>query len=52
MSRQLFDIWEDPIGSGEWNAQMINFVGHFKSEAQAQRYVTAVKAERKKLGLK
>jgi len=48
---KLFDIWETPE-SGDWNAQLVNFVGHFATEELANRYVAAVKDYRQKNGLK
>lgn len=47
----LYDIWES-AEAGWWCAQLVNFIGHFNSEAAAQRYVAAVRVERKRLGLK
>ena len=57
MPRQLYEIWlsdselESPAAQ-QWCLQMHNYVAHFKTEAQAQRYVAAVKTERKRQGLK
>jgi len=48
---KLFDIWETPE-AGDWNAQLVNFVGHFKTEELARRYVAAVIDYRTKNGLK
>jgi len=50
-AHKLFDIWET-TASGDWNAQLVNFVGHFKTEDQARRYVAAVIDYRTKNGLK
>ena len=57
MPRQLYEIWlsdselESPAAQ-PWCLQMHNYVAHFKTEAQAQRYIAAVKTERKRQGLK
>lgn len=57
MPRQLYEIWLDETGlesapAQPWCLQMHNYIAHFKTEAQAQRYIAAVKTERKKQGLK
>ena len=43
--RILFDIWLSDA-TGLWCAQLVNFIGHFKSQEQAQRYVDGVKKYR------
>jgi hypothetical protein len=53
MKRELYDIWEDKtFATRPWLVQLVDYVAHFATEAQAQRYVTAIKTERKRLGLK
>jgi len=42
---KLFDIWLSDA-TGLWCAQLVNFIGHFKSQEQAQRYVDGVKKHR------
>jgi predicted amidohydrolase len=53
VKHELYDIWFDETARRlAWKVQLIDYVAGFETEGQAQRYVTAVKAERKKLGLK
>lgn len=56
-SRKLYEIWQDETGLAapskkSWCLQMHNYVAHFETEIQAQRYASAVQLERKKQGLK
>jgi uncharacterized protein (UPF0548 family) len=44
-SHALFDIWEHRAGA-QWCAQLVNFIGHFKTQEAAQRYVDGVKKHR------
>jgi hypothetical protein len=60
MQHELYDIWEveltDNISKVDldkpWKVQLIKYVANFPTQGAAQRYVNAVKAERKKQGLK
>ena len=43
--RKLFDVWENKAAN-MWCAQLVNFIGHFKTQEAAQRYVDGVKKHR------
>ena len=44
---KLFDIWLNET-TGLWCAQLVSFIGHFKSQEQAQWYVDGVKKYRER----
>ena len=44
---KFLDIWE--TGS-EWRAQMVNYIGHFKTKEHAEKFVNAVRVFRKSQG--
>jgi hypothetical protein len=51
--RELYEIWEVPSRSYHpISVQLVNYVANFRTREMAERYIAAVKAERKKLGLK
>jgi len=55
MSRSLYDIWleeKPPIPKLPYRAQMVNYVGSFKSQEAAEVYVTSIKKVREDKGLK
>ena len=53
MEHSLYDAWEvDSDSKTPWRVQLINYVARFKSESDAQKYVVAVRRERKRMGLK
>lgn len=53
MSHALYDTWEvESDFKTPWRVQLLNYVARFKSESDAQKYVVAVRRERKRLGLK
>jgi len=53
VSHQLYDVWAETPTSPKtamfgWKAQLINFVGIFKTEELAHKYVDAVRKLNKK----
>ena len=49
MTHALYDIWEEK--GIDWRAQLVNFVGTFRTRALAEKYVASVKEYRAKNGL-
>jgi hypothetical protein len=46
-SPQLFNIWENPERPVmAWHAQMVNYVAHFNTREEAERFVASVQASR------
>ena len=44
MTRQLYEIWQyDDLSYLPWRAQMRNYIAHFQTEQQAQRYVATLR---------
>ena len=55
MVHDRYDIWEEPNSPNPkvmWRAQLVNYVGGFKSREAAESFVVGVKAYREKEGLK
>ena len=55
MARERYEIWEDvdsPNPEVTWRAQLVNYIGGFKTREAAERFVEGVKVYRKKKGLK
>ena len=46
MAHALYDIWEEK--GIDWRAQLVNFVGTFRTRALAEKYVASVKEYRAK----
>lgn len=49
MKRELFAIWKDEKPTRvthPYSAQLVNYVGCFSSQAEAERFVVAIKAAR------
>ena len=49
MTHALYDIWEEK--GIDWRAQLVNFVGTFRTRALAEKYVASVNEYRAKNGL-
>jgi hypothetical protein len=49
MKRELFSIWEElefPVNTpwvGPWRAHMVNYVAHFDTREEAEKFVDATK---------
>lgn len=44
MKADLFSIWENPERKAlAWHVQMVNYVAHFDTKEQAERFVEATK---------
>ena len=60
MKRELYDIWEIELTEETtkadldkpWKVQLVKYVANFPTQSAAQRYVNAIKAERKRQGIK
>jgi len=49
MKRPLFDIWEEEKPARDTHpfcAQLVNYIGHFTTQAHAERFVAATKLAR------
>ena len=46
-SHKFLEIWEN---GSEWRAQMVNYIGHFKTKEHAEKFVNAVRVFRKSQG--
>lgn len=47
MKADLFSIWENPARSTlAWHVQMVNYVAHFNTREEAERFVDATKKAR------
>ena len=47
MKPALFDIWENPQRDKfQWHVQMVNYVAHFNTVEEAERFVEKTKAFR------
>ena len=47
MKPSLFDIWENPQRPTlQWHAQMVNYVAHFNTRDEAEKFVAATKKAR------
>jgi hypothetical protein len=54
MAHEIYDVWEDQNPRDKkyaWRAQMVNYVGEFKSQETADNFVAAVKKHREESGL-
>ena len=51
MKRPLFDIWEDmnDIGPTPWRVQLVNYIGHFTTQAKAESFVETTKKLREQV---
>jgi hypothetical protein len=47
MKTELFSIWENPArDQWRWHVQMVNYVAHFNTRGEAERFVAATKKAR------
>ena len=47
MKPALFDIWENPQRDKfQWHVQMVNYVAHFNTRDEAEKFVAATKKAR------
>lgn len=43
MTHQLFDIWEEKDVAFPWRAQLVNYVGQFRSRPAAESFVESTR---------
>jgi hypothetical protein len=47
MKRELFDIWQNPDRDlWSWHVAMVNYVAHFNTQEEAERFVETTKKAR------
>jgi hypothetical protein len=49
MKTDLFSIWENPYRKiFSWHVQMVNYVAHFNTKEEAERFVEATRKARER----
>ena len=51
MSRELYEIWKEDESVRPlcpWRAQLVNYVGNFRSKEAAESFVSSIRAHREK----